>query len=74
MATMKSEEHIRNRIAELERAYDKQDPPSSPQEEETEIELLRAIDELEWVLEEYENAAELTARVGSSARAGLERR
>lgn len=66
MDTMKTEERIRNRIAKLERAYDRQDPPSSRLEEEAEIELLRAIQELEWVLEEYEETAELTVR-GPSA-------
>ena len=57
---MKSEHHIRNRIEELERAYDRQDPPSSPLEEEAEIALLRAIEELEWVLEESERELEFT--------------
>jgi hypothetical protein len=51
---MKSERDIRERLAELEEAYDKQDPPTSSLEDETEVALLRAIEELEWVLDEYE--------------------
>jgi hypothetical protein len=52
---MRSTEAIRERIAELESIYDGQDPPSSPLEDEQEAVLLRAIEELEWVLEEREN-------------------
>lgn len=51
---MKSEREIRERLAELEEAYDEQDPPTSSLEDETEVALLRAIEELEWVLGEYE--------------------
>jgi len=51
---MKSEREIRERLAELEEAYDEQDPPTSSLEDETEVALLRAIEELEWVLDEYE--------------------
>ncbi|KYH25979.1 hypothetical protein HAPAU_10690 [Halalkalicoccus paucihalophilus] len=51
---MRSNETIRERIAELESLYDDQDPPSSPLEDEQEAVLLRAIEELEWVLEERE--------------------
>ncbi|MFB6281975.1 MAG: hypothetical protein ABEH40_08150 [Haloferacaceae archaeon] len=47
---MRSEDEVRARIEELERAYDDHDPPASPAEERTEIALLRAIEELEWVL------------------------
>lgn len=53
---MRSERTIRARLAELERRYDQQDPPSSPLEDETEIALLRAIEELAWVLEEHDDA------------------
>lgn len=51
---MQSDEAIRERIAELESIYDDQDPPSSPLEDEQEAVVLRAIEELEWVLEERE--------------------
>ena len=51
---MRSKETIRDRIARLEREYDQHDPPSSPAEEELEVALLRAIEELEWVLGERE--------------------
>ncbi|MFC6905937.1 hypothetical protein [Halalkalicoccus tibetensis] len=51
---MRSNEAIRERIGELESAYDEQDPPASPLEDEQEAVLLRAIEELEWVLEERE--------------------
>ena len=51
---MRSTEAIRERIAELESIYDNQDPPSSPLEDEQEPVLLRAIEELEWVLDERE--------------------
>lgn len=49
---MRSDTAIRERIEELEARYDDQDPPSSPLEDEQEAVLLRAIEELEWVLEE----------------------
>lgn len=51
---MRSDEAIRERVTELESIYDDQDPPSSPLEDEQEAVLLRAIEELEWVLEERE--------------------
>ena len=51
---MRSEEEIRERIAHLEAEYDDHDPPTSPLEEEAEVAILRAIEELEWVLEEYD--------------------
>lgn len=58
-ASMRSEDAIRHRIEALERRYDENDPPSSPVAEELEIELLRAIAELEWVLEERDSPEEL---------------
>jgi hypothetical protein len=57
---MRSEDEIRARIEELERAYDAHDPPASPTQEETEIALLRAIEELEWVLGARDDADEFT--------------
>ena len=51
---MRSREDIEARVEELESTYDEQDPPSSPLEDEQEAVLLRAIEELEWVLEERE--------------------
>jgi len=48
---MRSEAEIRARLEALEAEYDAHDPPSSTTEEELEIALLRAIEELEWVLE-----------------------
>ncbi len=52
---MRSEPEIRARLEALEEEYDAHDPPSSATEEELEIALLRAIEELEWVLEERES-------------------
>jgi len=52
---MRSEAEIRARLEALEEEYDAHDPPSSATEEELEIALLRAIEELEWVLEEHES-------------------
>jgi hypothetical protein len=49
---MRSEAEIRARLEALEQEYDAHDPPSSATEDELEIALLRAIEELEWVLEE----------------------
>jgi hypothetical protein len=49
---MRSEADIRARLRRLEEEYDAHDPPSSAVEDELEIALLRAIEELEWVLEE----------------------
>lgn len=49
---MRSEAEIRSRLEELEREYDAHDPPSSTVEEEKEVAILRAIEELEWVLAE----------------------
>ncbi|MFC7235188.1 hypothetical protein [Halosegnis marinus] len=51
---MRTEAEIRERIAALEAAYDEQDPPASPLEEEAEVATLRAIEELEWVLDEFD--------------------
>lgn len=51
---MRSEAEIRERLAELEQQYDEHDPPSSTVEEEMEVATLRAIEELEWVLNERE--------------------
>lgn len=48
---MRSEHEIKDRLDHLEAEYDRHDPPTSPAEEELEVALLRAIEELEWVLE-----------------------
>ena len=56
---MRTEEDIRRRLAELEARYDDNDPPSSPTADELEVELLRAIAELEWVLDERDDPQEL---------------
>lgn len=47
---MRSEAEIRSRLEELEEHYNRHDPPASPVEEEFEVAVLRAIEELEWVL------------------------
>jgi len=52
---MRTEDAVRERLAELEDEYDAQDPPSSSLEDEAEVALLRAIEELEWVLGEYDD-------------------
>jgi hypothetical protein len=57
---MRSEEAIRERIEALEAEYDSHDPPSSAFEDEAEVAILRAIEELEWVLEEYDESAGFT--------------
>lgn len=49
---MRSEAEVRERIDRLIEEYDRHDPPSSELEEETEVALLRAIEELEWVVGE----------------------
>ncbi|PSQ27413.1 hypothetical protein BRD06_04955 [Halobacteriales archaeon QS_9_67_15] len=54
--SMRSEDDIRERIAELEDAYDRTDPPTSEMEDEAEVAILRAIEELEWVLEQHDAA------------------
>ncbi|MFB6170840.1 MAG: hypothetical protein ABEJ06_06790 [Haloarculaceae archaeon] len=56
---MRTEQDIRRRVAQLRQAYDRQDPPTSTMEDEAEIALLRAIEELEWVLEEADDTVEL---------------
>ena len=57
---MRTEAAIRDRIAELENRYDDYDPPSSEFEDTAEVAILRAIEELEWVLEEDDEAAGFT--------------
>lgn len=49
---MRDEAAIRDRIEALEADYDAHDPPASPTEDASEVAILRAIEELEWVLEE----------------------
>lgn len=51
---MRTEDEIRDRIERLQDEYDAHDPPSSEMEDEAEIAILRAIEELEWVLEEHD--------------------
>lgn len=46
---MRDERAVRERIETLEAKYDEYDPPSSPLEDEMEVAILRAIEELEWV-------------------------
>ncbi len=50
-------EPIRDRIEALQDEYDKHDPPSTELEDEAEVAILRAIEELEWVLDEREAEA-----------------
>jgi hypothetical protein len=57
---MRSEADIRARLAELEERYNRHDPPASPVEEELEVAILRAIEELEWVLGERESTEGFT--------------
>jgi hypothetical protein len=57
---MRTEAAVRDRIAELEDRYDDYDPPSSEFEDTAEVAILRAIEELEWVLEEDDGAAGFT--------------
>jgi hypothetical protein len=57
---MRDESEIRERIAELEAQYDDYDPPSSEFEDTAEVAVLRAIEELEWVLEEYDGSTDFT--------------
>jgi hypothetical protein len=57
---MRSEAEIRTRLEALEEEYDAHDPPLSATEEDREIALLRAIDELEWVLGERESDGSAT--------------
>lgn len=51
---MRDETAIRRRLERLEARYDENDPPSSPTADDLEVELLRAIAELEWALGERE--------------------
>lgn len=57
---MRREAEIRARLDELEERYNRHDPPASPTEEELEVAILRAIEELEWVLGERETAEGFT--------------
>lgn len=57
---MKDEAEIRERIATLRARYDDLDPPSSEYEDTAEVAILRAIEELEWVLEEYDESSGFT--------------
>jgi hypothetical protein len=52
---MRTESEIRERLAALEREYDEQDPPTSSMEDEAEVAILRAMEELEWVLGEHDD-------------------
>lgn len=52
---MRTEGEVRERIAALEAEYDRHDPPVSELEDESEVAILRAIEELEWVLEEFDD-------------------
>lgn len=52
---MRTEGEVRERIAALEAEYDRHDPPVSELEDESEVAILRAIEELEWVLEELDD-------------------
>ena len=60
LGDMRDESEIRERIAELEAQYDDYDPPSSEFEDTAEVAVLRAIEELEWVLEEYDGSTGFT--------------
>lgn len=51
---MRTEAEVRRRLEALEDRYNRLDPPGSPTEEEQEVAVLRAIEELEWVLGERE--------------------
>lgn len=57
---MRTEEEIRDRIRALETEYDSHDPPSSELDDEREVALLRAIEELEWVLGEHDESMGFT--------------
>jgi hypothetical protein len=57
---MRTSEEIRERIESLEAAYDRHDPPTSELEDEAEVAILRAIEELEWVLEEHDEESGFT--------------
>lgn len=53
---MRTEEEIKDRLKQLEEEYDAHDPPASSIEEEKEVAILRAIEELEWVLSERDES------------------
>lgn len=53
---MRTKEEIQNRLRQLEAEYDEHDPPASSIEEEKEVAILRAIEELEWVLSERDES------------------
>jgi hypothetical protein len=57
---MRTHAEIRERIERLEAAYDRHDPPTSQLEDEAEVAILRAIEELEWVLEEHDEESGFT--------------
>ena len=57
---MRTEGEIRDRIAELEARYDDFDPPSSAFEDTAEAAILRATEELESILAEYDGSAGFT--------------
>lgn len=57
---MRTESEIRERLAALEREYDEQDPPTSSMEDEAEVAILRAMEELEWVLGEHDDDEDFT--------------
>jgi len=57
---MRTEAEIRERIEKLEAEYDDYDPPSSEFEDTAEVAILRAIEELEWTLEEYDGSGGFT--------------
>jgi len=57
---VRSEAEIRSRLEELEEDYNLHDPPASPVEEELEVAILRAIEELEWVLGERDSTEGFT--------------
>ncbi len=53
---MRTEEEIKHRLKQLEDEYDAHDPPASSMEEEKEVAILRAMEELEWVLAERDES------------------
>ena len=57
---MRPAEEIRDRIKDLEDAYDRHDPPTSELEDNAEVAILRAIEELEWVLEKHDEESGFT--------------
>jgi hypothetical protein len=57
---MRSSDEIRERIERLEEDYDRHDPPTSELEEGAEVAILRAIEELEWVLGEHDEESGFT--------------